>query len=312
MHPTQIFNKADQNPILSAHDWPVPVNAVFNAGACQDGADTVLLCRVEDSYGFSHLWVARSTSGVSGWRIEPEPLLSGSSDQIHQMWGFEDARIVQAEGVANWFVTCTAYGPPGPAVYFFTTDFKTVFEQRVVMEQNKNAAVLPRRINGYWYMLHRPTSGQTKSGTLIEVSKSQDLHAWEPPQLVMSTREGAWWDSVRLGIGPPPIETEHGWLLLYHGARTTVSGAIYRVGAAMLAKDDPSQVTHRTPSWLLTPSEPYERIGDVGNVVFPCGAVHDADADTLRLYYGAADTCMALATGRMSQLVDYVMGCPVE
>lgn len=128
----------------------------------------------------------------------------------------------------------------------------------------------------------------------------------------MTTREGAWWDSVRLGIGPPPIETEQGWLLLYHGARTTVAGAIYRVGVAMLDKDEPHRVTHRAPSWLLTPSEPYERIGDVNNVVFPCGAVHDKSDDTLRLYYGAADTCVALASARMSHLVEYVMGCPVE
>lgn len=283
---------------------------MFNAGACQVGEETVLLCRVEDSIGFSHLWVARSSDGVSGWKIESEPLLSGRSDEINQMWGFEDARIVQAEGMSNWFVTCTAYGPPGPAVYFFSTDFKTVSDERIVMEQNKNAAVLPKKIDGYWHMFHRPTSSQTKSGTLIEISKSKDLQRWEPPELVMTTRDGAWWDSVRLGIGPPPIETDHGWLLLYHGARTTVAGAIYRVGVAMLDKNEPRKVTHRAPSWLVTPTEPYERIGDVNNVVFPCGAIFDEQADNIRLYYGAADTCMALASARMSELVDYVMSCP--
>ena len=290
----------------------MPINTVFNAGACQAGEETILLCRVEDSAGFSHLWVARSEDGVLGWQIDPEPLLSGNKEHVHQMWGFEDARIVKIEDSPDWFVTCTAYGPPGPAVYFFTTDFKTIQEQRVVMEQNKNAAVLPRKIGDYWYMYHRPTSSQSKSGTMIEVSRSRDLKAWEPPQLVMTTREGAWWDSVRLGIGPPPIETDHGWLLLYHGARTTVSGAIYRVGVAMLDKNRPATVTHRAPSWLITPSEEYERIGDVNNVVFPCGAIHDVETDQIRLYYGAADTCVALATARMSDLINYVLSCPTE
>lgn len=309
-HPARIFTKSSQNPILTAADWPVPINSVFNSGACKAGDETVLLCRVEDTRGFSHLWVARSSDGITNWRVDAEPLLSGDENRIHQQWGFEDARIVQIENEPDWVVTCTAYGPPGPSVYMFTTDFKQITRQQTLLERNKNAAILPRKIDGNWLLLHRPTSSETKSGNLIEISKSKDMTSWGQPELVMNTRDGNWWDSVRIGIGPPPIETEHGWLLLYHGARTTVTGAIYRVGVALLDTNDPSIVTHRGDSWLLSPSEDYERIGDVNNVIFPCGMVHEPRSDELRLYYGAADTCMAVATAKLSDVIEYVRQCP--
>lgn len=308
--PTLLFEKVEQNPILSAHQWPVPVNSVFNSGACRTDDETVLLCRVEDSLGFSHLWVARSTDGVTGWRVDPTPLLSPNPQEPSQLWGFEDARISKLEGHASWVVTCTAYGPPGPSVYMFATDFETVSEGQTVLANNKNASILPRKLNDRWLMLHRPTSSETKSGNVIEISESSDLKSWGQTRPVMGTRDGNWWDSVRIGIGPPPFETSDGWLLLYHGARTTVAGAIYRVGVALLDSSNPSKVTHRGESWLVSPTQDYERIGDVNNVVFPCGMVVDEANDEIFLYYGAADTCMALARGRLSEVIDYALSCP--
>ncbi|HSU35579.1 MAG TPA: glycosidase, partial [Propionibacteriaceae bacterium] len=137
--------------------------------------------------------------------------------------------------------------------------------------------------------------------------RSADLHSWSPPESVITAREGGWWDSARIGIGPPPLETPEGWLLIYHGVRQTVAGALYRAGLALLDLDNPARVIRRCGEWVLGPSERYELVGDVPGVVFPCGLIHDVDADRLRLYYGAADTCIGLATASYSQVLDYVL-----
>lgn len=125
----------------------------------------------------------------------------------------------------------------------------------------------------------------------------------------MSCRVGGWWDATRIGIGPPPIETPEGWLVIYHGVKTAVSGPIYRVGAALLDLERPNVVLRRTRSWLLGPEAPYERIGDVPNVVFPCGAVV-LDNGEIRLYYGAADTSVCVATSTVATILDVLRDSP--
>ena len=98
---------------------------------------------------------------------------------------------------------------------------------------------------------------------------------------MLSRREGGWWDSARIGMGPPPVETEHGWLVVYHGVRETVAGGLYRAGLALLDLDDPAHVLRRSAEWVLGPGADYEVSGDVPNVVFPCGLVHHRDTDAL-------------------------------
>ena len=127
---------------------------------------------------------------------------------------------------------------------------------------------------------------------------------------MLQPRRGAWWDSLRIGIGPPPFRTEHGWLVIYHGVRETVSGSLYRVGLALTALDDPARVLHRMPEWVLAPSEGYEREGDVPNAIFPCGLIHDAQTDEVRLDDGAADTTVCLATASLSELLEAVRASP--
>jgi len=292
---TDLFRRHPGNPILSAPDWQYPANAVFNPGAAQDNGGTVLLARVEDRRGISHLTVARSVNGLDGWSVEPKALLA-PRDQLHgERWGFEDARIVRLDELDCWAITCTAYGPSGPAVYLATTrDFKKLRRRGIIMHpEDKNAALLPRRIDGKWVLFHRPLTAHGGLHGEIVVSRSNDLRDWSAPERVMQPRLGAWWDAVRIGIGPPPLETEHGWLVLYHGVKDTVSGSVYRVGAALTAVDEPARVTHRLADWLISPCEPYERTGDVPNTVFPCGLV--LEGDELRLYYGGADTTINLA-----------------
>ena len=109
----------------------------------------------------------------------------------------------------------------------------------------------------------------------IFLSRSDDLVSWSLPEPVLQPRHGAWWDWLRVGIGPPLIKTDHGWLLIYHGVKETVAGCIYRVGLAMLDLNEPTRVLHRHPDWVFRPAADYERGGDVPNAVFPCGLVVD-------------------------------------
>jgi len=305
----ELFARHPSNPLLTADDWPTPVNVVFNPAAAEVDGETVLLARVEALTGISELTVARSSNGVDGWRIASEPLLAPANGIESERWGFEDARAVWIDELDRYAITCTAYGPAGPAVYLATTkDFLTVERRGIVINpEDKNAALLPERVDGKWILFHRPTTGFGIAHPGIALSRSPDLVSWSPPEMVLEPRDGAWWDSLRIGIGPPLLKTEHGWLLIYHGVKETVGGAIYRLGLALLDLEEPTRVLRRAPEWIFAPQAPYERQGDVGNAVFPCGVLHDAASGELRLYYGAADTSICLATARLDELLDALL-----
>jgi predicted GH43/DUF377 family glycosyl hydrolase len=310
----ELFERHPGNPILTADDWPYPVNGVFNPAAAEVAGETVLLARVEDRRGVSHLTVARSPNGVDGWIVDSEPLLAPDEGTASEQWGFEDARVVWVDELKRWVITCTAYGPAGPAVFLATTeDFARVERYGVVRHpEDKNAALLPYRIDGRWVLLHRPKTEFGGGHGEILLSRSSDLVSWSAPEQVLQPRAGAWWDSLRIGIGPPPIRTEHGWLLIYHGVKETIAGDIYRVGLVLLDLEEPTRVLRRLPAWILAPLAPYERTGDVPNVVFPCGLVHDPATDEIRMYYGAADTSICLATSRLGDLLDAVLAAPAD
>jgi predicted GH43/DUF377 family glycosyl hydrolase len=174
--------------------------------------------------------------------------------------------------------------------------------------EDKDAALFPRRIDGRWALIHRPTP--LAGPAHIWLAFSPDLRHWGDHTLLLPAREGAWWDAGKIGLGPPPLETPEGWLMLYHGVRSTASGSLYRAGLVLLDLEDPRRVLHRTDEWVFGPSESYEQTGDVGGVVFPCGWIHDPATDELRIYYGAADSAIALATATLSDLVAYVRSCP--
>ena len=313
MNGSELFHRHPSNPLLTAADWPYAVNSVFNPAAAQVNGETVILARVEDLRGISHLTVARSANGVDGWAIEPEPLLVAAGASTEQ-WGFEDARVVFVPELDRWVITCTAYGPAGPAVFLATTeDFTTVERHGIVRQpEDKNAALLPHRIDGKWILFHRPKTEYGGGHGEILLSRSPDLHSWSAPEQVLQPRRGAWWDSVRIGIGPPPLRTEHGWLIVYHGVKETVGGSIYRVGLALTDLDEPTRLLHRLPECILAPLAPYEREGDVPNTVFPCGLVHDVDTGNVRLYYGAADTSICLATAQLDELLAAVLAAPAR
>lgn len=302
-----LFHRHPRNPILTAADWPYAINSVFNPAAVRlpDG-DTLLLCRVEDLRGHSHLCAARSKNGVDGWRIDPEPTLMPDPENFpEELWGIEDARITYVPELDSYLVAYTSYSRGGPGVSLARTrDFKTFERYGVVMTpEDKDAAMLPRRIGGHWALIHRPT---TTLGSNMWISYSPDLRHWGSHRLILEARRGAWWDAHKIGLSPPPIETDRGWLMLYHGVRQTASGAIYRLGVALFDIERPEQCLLRGDTWLFGPEEMYEREGDVANVVFPCGYTVGDDDDTINLYYGAADSSVALASGSIQGLLDWL------
>ena len=306
-----MFVRNPLNPIITIADLPIRANTVFNPGATRlrDGVIALLL-RVEDRRGFSSIYVARSNDGYTNWSVDPEPLLQAMPGSPCCEWGFEDARVCYVNELDRYVITCTAFGPPGPCVYLAVSfDLTTIERQDVVIApEDKNAALFPRRIGGEWLLLHRPVTmvGNTAD---IWVSRSDDLQSWRRPEPVMLRRAAGWWDNARIGIGPPPIETAEGWLQIYHGVRNTASGAIYRVGAALLDLEEPWVVTHRLHEWIMSPTEPYELRGDVNNIVFPGGTIeHD---DQLDMYYGAADTVVGVATASISEILAALRRAPV-
>ena len=111
-----------------------------------------------------------------------------------------------------------------------------------------------------------------------------------------------------MGLGPPPIETSDGWLIIYHGARDTASGTIYRVGLVLLDLEN-LEVIRRSRDWVFGPKENYEKVGDVNDIVFPCGAVIDEKTNELLIYYGAADSAVALATANLDDILTYLKKC---
>lgn len=302
-----LLERHPNNPLLTAEDWPYPVHSVFNPGATRlaDGT-TLLLCRVEDRRGFSHLCAARSVNGVDNWIIDAEPTFSPDPmNYPEELWGMEDPRITYIADVGEYLIAYTAFGKSGPGVAIAsTTDFKTFDRYGLVMQaDDKDAALFPKRFNGEFALIHRPS---TDRGSHIWLSFSPDLRNWGGHTLLMPARRGAWWDANKIGLSPPPIETERGWLMMYHGVRTHASGAIYRLGLALFDKDNPSTCLCRGQTWMFGPEADYELHGDVGSAIFPCGYTIGADGDTINVYYGAADSSVCLAVGSIKGMLSWL------
>lgn len=302
-----LFRRHLRNPILTARDWPYAVHSVFNPGATRlkDGT-TLLLCRAEDRRGISHFTVARSKNGVDGWEVDPAPTLTHDPDgHPEELWGIEDPRITYMEELDKYAIAYTAFGKTGPGVALaLTEDFKTFERFGLVMQpDDKDAAMFPCRFGGNFALIHRPVTDQ---GAHMWISFSPDMQNWGQHRLLLPARRGAWWDANKIGLSPPPIRTPRGWLLMYHGVRHHASGSLYRIGLALHHLDTPEVCLLRSQSWMFGPETQYELVGDVGSVVFPCGYTVGDDGDRLNIYYGAADTCICLATASIKELLEWL------
>jgi len=303
-----LFKRYEGNPILTPQDWPYPTNAVFNPAAVKLNNETLLLIRVEDMRGFSHLTVARSADGFTNWEIDPAPTLEADHSSREERWGVEDPRIIWLEEQNQFAITYTSFSEGGPVVSLaITKNFRTFARLGALLPpEDKDACLFPRRFRGRFALIHRPI---VRGEAHIWLSFSPDLKHWGDHRTLIKTRH-AYWDCHRVGLACQPIETPHGWLIFYHGVRVTSSGAIYRLGLTLLDLEEPWRVLRRSDEWVLGPRAPYERIGDVNDVVFPTGAVIHKETNQFNLYYGAADCTVAVATTDLSDLLDYVMSCP--
>ncbi|MBI5324445.1 MAG: glycosidase [Ignavibacteriae bacterium] len=303
----ELLKRYKQNPILTSADWTYPANSVFNPGATllQDGT-TLLLCRVEDRNGHSHFCSARSVNGIDGWVIDKNPTLMPDPENFpEEIWGIEDPRITWIPELNKYAVVYTAYTRDGPGVALaFTQDFHNFERYGIIMQpEDKDAALLPHRIGDNWALIHRPVSSARAH---IWISYSPDLRHWGSHKLIMEARHGAWWDANKIGLSSPPIETPQGWLMIYHGVKQNAAGCIYRLGLALFDLKKPELLLKRSNEWMFGPEEPYEEQGDVNKVVFPCGYTIAPDGDTLKIYYGAADMSIALATGSIKELLEWL------
>ena len=308
-----LLSRNRNNPILTPADWPYPVHAVFNPGATtlKDGT-TLLLCRVENRTGLSHLCAARSKNGVDGWEIDPQPTLCPDPENYpEEIWGIEDPRITYMADVDEYLIAYTAFGRSGPGVAIASTkDFKTFERHGLVMHaDDKDAAIFPRRFNGEFALVHRPSN---EMGAHMWLSYSPDLKNWGSHIIMLPAHRGAWWDANKIGLSPPPIPTDQGWLVMYHGVRHHASGSLYRVGLALFDNEHPEICLKRGRSWMFGPEADYEVTGDVSHVVFPTGYTVAEDGDTIHVYYGAADTSICMATGSIRQMLTWLDANNIE
>lgn len=303
-----LFKRYKGNPILTTENWSYAVNAVFNPAAVRINSQTLLLVRAEDMRGFSHLTVARSTNGLTNWEIDEAPTFEANQSSREEKWGVEDARIVWLEEQKQFAITYVSFSEGGPVVSLAVTkNFKTFARLGALLPpEDKDACLMPRRFKGRFALIHRPI---VRGEAHMWIAFSPDLKHWGDHRPLIMTRS-AYWDCHRVGLGCQPVETERGWLIFYHGVRITTAGAIYRVGLALLDLDEPWKVLRRSDEWVLGPQTTYERVGDVGDVVFPSGAIVHKETNKLRLYYGAADCSVAVAMADMDEIMDYVMSCP--
>lgn len=295
--------RSTRNPIIPRDLLPNS-NSIFNSAVVpfKDGFAGVFRC--DDKRRAMQLHRGFSQDGFT-WEIEPERIhwICDDPDVGEWYYGY-DPRVCWIED--RYYVTwCNAYkGWPTIGVGY-TYDFETFYQlENAFLPYNRNGVLFPRKINGNYAMLSRPSDrGHTPWGD-IYYSESPDLCYWGKHRLVMTTKGG--WQSLKIGAGPTPIETTEGWLLIYHGVLLSCNGYVYSAGAALLDLDRPWRVLYRTAPYILSPQMLYECVGDTPNVTFPCAALCDAPTGRMAIYYGAADTVTCLAYAQVDELLAFI------
>jgi predicted GH43/DUF377 family glycosyl hydrolase len=297
------------NPVLK----PVPENwweskAVFNPAVLYRDGRIHLLYRAIGEYEhyISRIGYAVSDDGYNFERVSSAPVFQ--PEEEYERWGCEDPRITEIED--ELYMTYVALerparkggGPPKTALAK-TKDFHKFKRIGVITPpsaDDRDVVLFPEKIQGRYVMLHRPHNWiGNEYGTLkpsIWIAYSQDFKNWEEHKLVMKPKEK--WEEVKIGAGPPPIKTNEGWLLIYHGVDDK---KVYRAGATLLDLKNPSEVISRTNKPILEPHEEYEKHGDVPYVVFPEGVI--VIDSRLLVYYGAADKYIGVAEVELDELL---------
>lgn len=292
-----------ENPIIGRN--PIPgVARIFNSAVVPYQDAFIGVFRGEQTDGIPYIYLGRSKDAIH-WDFdrEPIPFQDENGDPFMPVYAY-DPRLVKLEDT-YYIIWCQDFF--GAAIGLAKTkDFKTfTLLENPFLPFNRNAVLFPRKINGKFQMLSRPSdSGHTPFGDIF-LSESPDLEYWGRHRHVMS-RGKEWWESLKIGGGAAPIETSEGWLLFYHGVAGTCNGYVYSIGGAILDIDHPSIVKYRCRNFLLTPEEWYEERGFVPNVVFPCAALTDSETGRIAIYYGAADSYVSLAFTTVDEIVSYI------
>ncbi len=311
----QLFERSKDNPIITSEDFPDNwrVNAVLNPGVADRDGLIILFVRVEGLRGISKLVCFSSKDGITEWQIDESTIFTGAKGEIG--YGVEDPRLTWIDSLQKWAIVYTNHSTDGPLVSIATTtDFrKFKYLGNVLPPPNKDAALFPEPLNGYWWLIHRPSAKTNQiwiARTKDTKSGDDNFRYWGEHKILLPTLGGPGWDEEHIGLNTPPLKTEHGWLLLYHGVIRTGSGVLYRLGLAMLALDDPTKVTHRSREFIMSPEQTTDLIGDVGGAIFPCGWRVD-DEKYINIYYGAADKVICHAQAPLQKVLNSVLQNPV-
>jgi Predicted glycosylase len=294
------------NPIIGRHAIPTS-NSVFNSAVVPFKGGYAGVFRCDSKAVDMNIYPGFSDDGVN-WKISPDPVhFEGDPYVTHCEYRY-DPRVCEIDG--RYYISwCNGYH--GPTIGLgYTDDFKTFHQlENAFLPYNRNGVLFPRKIGENYAMLSRPSdTGHTPFGDIF-YSESPDLTFWGKHRFVMGTTGG--WQSKKVGAGPTPIETDEGWLLIYHGVIYTCNGFVYRFGCALLDIDQPWKVKLRSNHYILGPEEIYEQAGDVPNVTFPCAALTDAPTGRIAIYYGCADTVTGLAFTTVDTLFDHMKKNPL-
>lgn len=292
-----------ENPVVDRN--PIDgVARIFNSAVMPYEGKFIGVFRGEQTNGVPYVYLGRSDDALY-WTFDSEkvPFVDEEGKPFMPVYAY-DPRLVKVEDT-YYIIWCGDFY--GAAIGMAKTkDFKTFTRiENPFIPFNRNAVLFPRRINGNFVMLSRPSdSGHTPFGDIF-LSESPDMTYWGRHRHVMSAGH-EWWESVKIGGGAAPIETSEGWLLFYHGVATTCNGFVYSIGGAILDIDHPSVVRYRCENFILTPEAEYEERGFVPNVVFPCATLHDSETNRIALFYGAADSVVGVAFCNMDDIIDYI------
>lgn len=294
--------RSSRNPIIPRDLIPCS-NSIFNSAVVPFGDAFAGVFRVDNKKREMNIHSGKSQDGVN-WELSPDPIEFVCDDPEIGTYQYRyDPRVcwIKDRYYVSW---CNGYH--GPTIGLgYTHDFETFYQlENAFLPYNRNGVLFPRKINGKYAMLSRPSdTGHTPFGDIF-YSESPDMVHWGCHRFVMKPVGG--WQSTKVGAGPTPIETTEGWLMIYHGVLTSCNGFVYSFGAALLDLDQPWKVIYRSAPYLLAPHELYECVGDVPNVAFPCAALCDAPTGRVAIYYGGADTVVGLAYAQVDEMIDFV------
>ncbi|WP_461206133.1 glycoside hydrolase family 130 protein [Clostridium sp. DL1XJH146] len=293
------------NPITKRN--PVKgITRIFNSAVVPYEGKFIGVFRAETITGRPHLHLGYSDDAIK-WDINEERIdfVDEDGNDFQPKYAY-DPRLVKVEDT-YYIIWCTDFFGASLGIAK-TTDFESFVRlENPFLPFNRNGVLFPKKINGNFALLSRPSdSGHTPFGDVF-LSESPDLKYWGKHRHVMSKGGQGWWQALKIGGGPAPIETTEGWLMFYHGVTGTCNGYVYSMGAVILDKDEPSKVKYRSKNYVLTPEEWYEERGFVSNVIFPCATLNDAETGRITIYYGAADTYVGVAFTTVEEIVAYVI-----